>query len=613
MHSINEYPFIRISLFLICGILLAYYVDVDSLVVFNSFVFILIGFVIIKTKLVKGILYSFLVMLLGILAYNNYSCIKRKNNVSQFTNIEIKVCGKIDGDIKKFENYQRFNLSELVLYSNNITQKLSGKIQVKTDELKKIAMPGDQVYCILTPVEIREPILKNLFNYKQYLRNENVLASAYVKSDKIRFLNSEKTSFYRFSYYLKQRIYTIFNIYLNKESAALAMALITGEDDLVDSYIIEAFKNTGTMHLLAVSGMHVGLIFVILNFLFQPLKRNRILEIIFNGINLFTIWLFCCIAGLSDSVTRAGVMITFVIIGHTLNKKANTLNLVFACTFIMLLVKPTYIFNTGFQLSLSAVFGILLFYKSLKNMVSNKNKYINYVWDFSSLSIAAQIGALPITLYYFNQFPVWFLLSNMLLIPISSILIYLCIILIILSPFKVFCIYVSSLLSIGVSWFIKIIMFLTQLPYLLISDISFELIQVWLCVLSILFLYWTIYFKRFQYFKYSLLLFNMLIFCGVYNHYKTLKHRDTMVLKLRNESFLLDIFGKNYIFFGDASPENLKNTLAEYIKKNGGGNIKFIPTNKKLFGSRYFVIEQIYINDKGVFTIETKKNKFNWK
>ena len=609
MFGLAEYPFIRISVLFAVGILIDYYFTQDLICYLLVFSICLIACLIDKKASRRGIYLLLIVTASGCLRNYLFNDLNKEHNILNYLNKEGLLSGRISNEIQSDSNYTKCIIEDLKIKEDCTLQPLTGKALLYFKGMQLKIKPGDEVLFYSKLLSISEPLFYNNFNYRKYLKRKNVFACCYIKPKNFRIVYSSKFSIYKFSFELKQKIINVFNYYLSSDESAMAIALITGETDYVSSRLIEAFKNTGTMHLLAVSGMHVALIYLILNFILKSLRREKYGELFTNITILSTVWLFCLIAGLSDSVVRSGVMITFLLLANTLNKKINTVNLLFACIFMMLAFKPTYLFNTGLQLSLSAVFGIIFFHTPLKNLVLSNNKILNFCWDFTSISIAAQIGTLPVVLYYFNQFPVWFLISNTLLIPISTLLIYLCICIIIFSPLKIVSYYIAILLNIITKWFIAIVINLNKLPFLLInSSLSFS--QALILGTIILFIYWIIYFKRYKLIKHCLALIIAILIIGVEKRYSQLRTNQTILIKNKQHPYLILKSGEQCTIIGEQKENFILHQITDHLRKENYTTVKIIPFGSKIETSDFYIKDNTFINEKGIFKL-VKKDKNN--
>jgi competence protein ComEC len=208
----------------------------------------------------------------------------------------------------------------------------------------------------------------------------------------------------------------------SKNELSIYNAILLGQRQDISKETFTTYKNAGAIHILAVSGLHIGIILMILNFLFQPigkLKQGKIIKLV---VVVLFLWVYALIAGLSPSVIRAVTMFTSIAIGITLNRPSGVKNSLVASLFFLLLGHPLFLFDVGFQLSYSAVFSIVWLQPFFSKLWKPKHKAVQYFWQLLTVSFAAQIGVLPLTLFYFHQFPGLFFVSSLVIIPILGLL-----------------------------------------------------------------------------------------------------------------------------------------------------------------------------------------------
>jgi competence protein ComEC len=223
----------------------------------------------------------------------------------------------------------------------------------------------------------------------------------------------------------------------NYDAYAVASALLIGDDDDISKSVYKAYTDSGTLHVLSVSGMHVGVIYLLLVTLFGKLERNKYTKHFYFLIMLILIWLYSVLSGSSASVFRAATMLTVVIIGKWINGNSPIYNSLVLSMFALLLYNPFYLTDKGFILSYLAVFGIVYLQPKILSLSKVRNIIAFKVWEFTSVSIAAQIMTLPVSLFLFGKFPNYFILANWVVIPLSTIAIYLSIAQIVFQQWKV--------------------------------------------------------------------------------------------------------------------------------------------------------------------------------
>jgi len=250
------------------------------------------------------------------------------------------------------------------------------------------------------------------------------------------------------------------------------------------------------MHILSVSGLHVGILYFILALALGMLPRNRIFRIINLIIILLFLWFFAILTGLSPSVNRSAFMFSMVAIGQSFSFRTNIYNTISATAFGLLITNPANLFNLGFQLSFVAVLSIILFYPVIHKSLYFKNRVLEYTWSLISVSIAAQIGTLPLTVLYFAQFPNYFVVTNLVAIPLSTIILYLAVVLIIVSPIPTFALFIGEILNVIVKMLNKSLYWIESIPGSTIGGLHISSVQLTLLITGLFLLTVYIYSKR---------------------------------------------------------------------------------------------------------------------
>ncbi|MFY0675122.1 MAG: ComEC family competence protein [Bacteroidia bacterium] len=265
--------------------------------------------------------------------------------------------------------------------------------------------------------KVADPTNPNQFNYKAYLANKGIYHQAFIKTEDFH-LSHYTPKFSLLSYFNKSRQWMLKNLeFLNTRSKPVAEALLLGYKENLTDDIKNIFSSTGTMHILAVSGLHVGIIYKAVDwllFFLAGFKHGKKIKI---AILLCVLWSYAFITGMPPSVMRASVMFSLVTIGTSLNRPNNIFNNVFASCFLLLVINPRLIYDVGFQLSYLAVLGILVFQPIISKLWLAPNKVLQFIWDLVTVSFAAQLAVAPLTIYYFHQLPLIFPVSNLIAIP----------------------------------------------------------------------------------------------------------------------------------------------------------------------------------------------------
>ena len=277
------------------------------------------------------------------------------------------------------------------------------------------------------------------------------------------------------------------------EELAIINALLLGQRQDISEEVMQNFQKAGAVHILAVSGLHIGIIMLLLNFLLKPLeilKKGSEIKLVL--VVLF-LWFFAFVAGLSPSVVRAVTMFTAVAIALTSKNTINTYNSLIISIFILLLINPYYLFEVGFQLSYLAVFFIVWLQPMLYKLWKPKLKLADYSWQLLTVSTAAQLGVLPLSLYYFHQFPGLFFMSNLIIIPFLGMILGFGILIILLASLKI----LPAFLAL---FYEKIIFLLNQTVGWIAQQESFFFQNISFSIISLIFTYLFIvsFFKWFE-------------------------------------------------------------------------------------------------------------------
>lgn len=308
------------------------------------------------------------------------------------------------------------------------TKRTVGKVllYMEKDSLAPVLRYGDLLIVQARISETEPAGNPHQFDYKKYLANSGIYHQAYLRSDKwYRIDSGQVNPVFEFSYKARDRMLRILEKNgLAGDEFAVVSAILLGYDDRMEPELRDLYAGSGALHVLCVSGLHVGIIFFILSFLLKPLHKTRPGRIIKFVLLLMSIWAYGLITGLAPSVMRAGVMFSLFAWRELAKEKSNSYNVVAASAFILLAIDPYLITKIGFQLSYSAVLGIIALNNPLSGLLAFKNPVADYIWQLSVVSVAAQIGTFPLSIYYFNQFPLYFLLTNIVVIPLVWLIVH---------------------------------------------------------------------------------------------------------------------------------------------------------------------------------------------
>ncbi len=424
----KEIPFLRIGLPLCFGIIAGLYFNPGTPFWIVSALIILSGFALsIRVQKYEenhlfGYILSFALFITGIFLYNN-----EKSRISTFKQEEsVFICTLSDFPEEK-EKSLRIVVKLNSIISGNTTVPAVGSMLLynRKDEGWKDAMPGDLFILRCTPVAIVNRGNPYEFNYKFYMENHGIKYYAFTDSSDIlaHSAPSGRKLVHR-ALILRERIIQMYvERGISGDNLALVAAITLGQKRMLDPEQKQSFMRAGVMHIMAVSGLHaVILSMIVLNMLFFLKGRFNTIRII---LTLLVLWSFAFVTGLTPSVLRATLMFSFLQAGKMMKRPVNGINSVLASAFLLILLKPSVIFDAGFLLSYSAVIYIITFYSKVYDLIENRNILIDRIWQLVSVSLVAQAGTLPLTIMYFNRFPVYFLLANVIIVPLSTLMIIL--------------------------------------------------------------------------------------------------------------------------------------------------------------------------------------------
>ena len=339
---------------------------------------------------------------------------------------------------------------------------------------------GDRLLAYANLERVQGPRNPGAFDYAAYLSRSDLFFRAYLSSKSWKTLRrDEGLDLLNTITVFKDNLQaSIHKLGLTEEAYAVISALTLGDKDELSPELKSAYSKAGVLHILAVSGLHVGIIYLVLNFLLSFLnkvKKGPLIKAV--GIILL-LWGYAMLTGMSPSVSRAATMFSFVIIGSSLNKYTNIYNTLCVSAFFLLLFQPSLLFNVGFLLSYTAVVGIVFLYPRIYGSLKPKNWILDKVWVLLSVSLAAQIATFPLSLHYFHQFPNYFLVANLVVVPLATCVIYLALLLFAISPFEI----LAEPLATGINYVVQalnwFVGWIEQLPYAVADGIEIDKLTV---------------------------------------------------------------------------------------------------------------------------------------
>jgi competence protein ComEC len=393
------------------------------------------------------------------------------------------------------------------------------------------------------------------FDYQRYLANKNIHFQAYVRPEQwVKTGSGFGNPLVEFALELRKTFIRVFNNHgISGRDFSVATALILGMDDYLDNDTRKEFSTSGAMHVLCVSGLHVGVIFLVFSNMLFFLKRNRYTRLVRIILLLSGIWFYALLTGLAPSVLRASTMFSFVIIGMGMHRHANIYNSLAASAFILLIINPYLIREVGFQLSYIAVIAIVSIQPGLYQLWRPKNWLLDKIWAITTVSIAAQIGTAPLGLYYFHQFPNYFIITNLLVIPLASLILYAGFLTVILSAIPVISGWISWLLVVFLKAMNNSVAFVDSLPYSASTGIFISMLEMLVLFLVIMAGFRAFAIRKAVFLKVSLAMIILFFGIGVYRQYERARQHFLVVYALRNDVAIDMVHGRNGLMLVDSA------------------------------------------------------------
>lgn len=512
MYNWVPFPFLRITFFFVIGIIACVYIDVDLEIVTLLFIASVTIFVNLIAYLIarkhrfialNGLVAITLfasVFLMGYAITWMSTPVNEHSHIIHLTNKIVAYTAIVKEQPVEKENSHRILVDITEVKTGEVWQKSEGKIivYVKKDTLLSKLKYGQKIIVTGNPQEIGAPKNPEEFNYKQYVGFQGIYRQHFIDSEELLIVQEGLgNKIMSYSYEARNWCEQLLKQYVHTpRERAIALALIIGVKDEIDSDINSAYAAAGAMHVLAVSGLHVGVIYWIVSFLFKPYQKRKYGKWVFLAVTLIGLWSYAFVTGLSASVLRAVTMFSFVTIGAVTNRQSNIYNTLSVSAFVLLCYNPYLIMAVGFQLSFLAVFGIVYLQPKIHNLIYVQNKWLDKVWAITSVSIAAQIATAPLVVLYFHQLPSYFFVSNLFVIPGAFVMLCLGLGLFAFNWIPLIGDFVGWLLS-KVIWVVNELVFLIrEIPHNTIDNIYLSTFQAWCIILIIAALLGLLYFRK---------------------------------------------------------------------------------------------------------------------
>ncbi len=580
----SRFPFVRVVLFLVLGILLGiYFPGLNTLVLVSLVISIttLIFLVFKRKSLMLRINYLYGISLSLIFIFIGYTIVtiaSETNNESHIIHFDGSdfYTGSIISDPQIKGDYLRLKL-DVTAIKDSTWHKASGKVLVYL-KLPFEYTPGygDKLLIKAFPKKVSPPLNPQEFDYRKYLAYNNIHHQHFITGDYWQLLEPASSfSLRRMSINARKYLEEKLTLFIPQpEELAVAKALILGKKEDLDRTTKEVYAKAGAMHVLAVSGLHVGIIYLVLLGLLRQ-KQGRVTNpILVASIVIPTLWAYAFITGLSPSVLRAVTMFSLLALAQVINRRSASLNTLAISAFILLLVNPYMIMAVGFQLSYIAVAGIIFLYPVFEKWFNPANPLLRFIWQITALSLAAQLVTSPLSAFYFHRFPTYFIFSNLLVIPAATMIVWGGLVLLALGT-------VSSVVGILLGKLVGMIIWLINqslswiatLPNADIHSLSTTLLDTWILygLIITVFLYFTT--RKWTYYWVTAALLLVFSLSIIYADTQSKKIKQLVFYSL-NSTWAIDfIEDKNYHLVADsllqADIKKIDYNITPYRRQNG--------------------------------------------
>ena len=364
--------------------------------------------------------------------------------------------------------------------------KLQGKIFLyfKEAHFQKLLLPGKRILLGKKPQFIGPPKQAGSFNYQAWAYMQGVQYQCYL-TGQTQMLLSEQFSWRNGVLSGRNWIISVLSKWIpDKGSLGIAEALLIGYKYDLHRSLVQAYSNTGVVHIIAISGLHLSMIYGLLLWIFKPFMPLPWMQWMRPLTILLVLWGFALLTGAAPSIMRAALSCSFLLLSQSLGYQNNQLNALAASALILLLFDPWLIWDLGFQLSYAAVTGILLYAKTLMQWLRIKNPLLRAIWQLNALTLSAQVFTLPLVLYHFQQFPNLFLFCNLLIVPFSGFILYVEIMLLI--PIPLLQLYLGKLVHLCIGWMNALVDRTNRLPFAVSENLG---IGFWQTLVLLVFLF----------------------------------------------------------------------------------------------------------------------------
>ena len=502
--KVLQFPITRVVIGFVLGILFTYYaklsITMGLAIISICSLLLIISYLSQKNSIKKGVFFglstfflSFSIGSISLITHNESNHEKHYTHNSSYFESENLIAVIIQEKIKSTSKNDRY----IATVSSINDSVISGKVLLNYPKeiANKELGTGAKLLIKGRLIKNNLPLNPNQFDYGKYLENKQIYSQLYLNTKN--YLVSP-IIYKDLNYYTaKLRSTIIHNLeqaHFNPKELNVAVALILGQKQDISREVMQDYQFAGAIHILSVSGLHIGFILLFLNFILKPIPNTKKGAFLKLALTISALFVFALIAGLAPSVVRAVTMFSFVAIGYYLRRSTYIYHTIIVSLFLILLFQPYFLFDVGFQLSYIALFFILWLQPLIVSLWKTENRFLKAGWEIMSVSIAAQIGTLPLSLYYFHQFPALFFITNLIVIPCLSFIMIYGIVVMILAAMHITPAFIIKPFEWSIYGLNQVINWIASFKSFVLQDIPFNfylLVSIYFCIITI-----TLWFKK---------------------------------------------------------------------------------------------------------------------
>ncbi len=517
----------------------------------------------------------------------------------------INSIGKTSGAFQKCE----MEVKSVIQYKD--TLKVKGRILVFIEDTAKSLKRKDICVFQSDLGLIQNKNNPGEFDSRKFWKHKSINRMAFISSEQYQVIGLEHRKIQDLFISWREVFSNIIDQYLKPGNEnAVAKGLILGDRSSIDSEISRKFGNTGAMHVLAVSGLHVAILVQILTFVLAIFKK-WISKKQALSYALIIVWIYAALTGFSPSVARSALMFTLLAGSTLFEKNYVPLNSLAFSAILLLFWNPHYLYDIGFQLSYLAMTGIFLFYQPMSKLFYTKWKWVQNAWEGTMVGISAQVMTMPLTLYYFHQFPNYFVLTNLGLMIFSFLVLALGIALFIISWMPLVAKLTVFLLSFSLTAMLWIIDFVDAIPGSVSMGFVLYPWQVATLFALILVAFVALKLKRMNVLNTVISLATVWVAFTVYNRFDQMNKTQICFINDTNPTFIIQNKQQSFCFYANDKTDKKVKYASQAFQKVHAGKLHYFELSNQAKTSLRLKDNLITVSKKrSGYEIQINENEF---